>query len=253
MMLAILIASGNPLSEELVLEYTGSHKFNYYLVYLLDIVAPSKTVPLCFLHVLLGSALEFRSTTTSIEMRVDGMEAGTSQFTSGQSGIVETEIEIIMSKEKAKSKSFTFQSFLGDKPSVRLGNRLSTISVSLPCEVILSGRQELELTAPIEIYAAKIVLSSPALVLKHPTPSTDDDHVLLEAESLESTVANIQTNGVDLALAISDRSSLTYPLVLYAQQRTQLPADPLLKEKYLRLKRILMNFRSHSRGSMARY
>jgi hypothetical protein len=253
MILAILIASGNPLSEELVLEYTSTHKFNYHLVYLLDIVAPSKNVPLPFLHILLGSALEFRSTTTSIEMRVDGVEPDRSQFTSGQSSIVETEIEIIMSKEKGKSKSFTFQSVLGDTPSVRLGNRLSTISVSLPREVILSGQQELELTAPVEIYAAKIVLSSPAMVLKHPTPATDDDHVLLEAQSLESTVANILTNGVDLALAISDRSGLTYPSVLYVQQRTQLPTDPLLKDKYLRLKRILMSFRSHSRGSMARY
>jgi hypothetical protein len=253
MILSILIASGNPLTEELVLEYTRSHKFSYHLVYLLDIVAPSKNVPLCFLHVLLGSALEFRSTTTSIEMRVDGMEPDASQSTGGQSGIVETEIEIIMSKETGKSKAFTFQSILGDTPSVQLGNRLSAISVSLPREVILSSPQELELTAPIEIFATKIVLSSPALVLKHPTPSTDDDHVLLEAQSLESSVANILTNGVDLALAISDRSGLTYPSILYAQQKTQLPPDPLLKEKYLRLKRILMSFRSHSRGSMARY
>lgn len=253
MALAILISSNHPQSEDLVREYTASHKFNYHLIYLLDIVAPSKTVRLPFLNVLLGSALEFRSTATSIETRVDGMAVDVFGSPNPQSGIVDTEIEIIMNKDRTKSKVFKFQSALDNERSIQLGSKLSAISVSLPCEVILSSGKELELTAPVEIYAEKIVLAAPALVLKHPTPASNSDQVLLEAQTISSTLGNILTNGVDLSLATVERSNLTYPSVQYVNQKTQLPADPLAKEKYLRLKRILMNFRSHSRGTMARY
>ncbi|MFN7999292.1 MAG: hypothetical protein U0Q18_37085 [Bryobacteraceae bacterium] len=61
------------------------------------------------------------------------------------------------------------------------------------------------------------------------------------------------SNGVDFSIAVASREGIGYPAVLHLVGTTETVADPLLKEKYLRLKRILVHFRSHSRGSMARF
>jgi hypothetical protein len=46
---------------------------------------------------------------------------------------------------------------------------------------------------------------------------------------------------------------LTYPTIQYVEDKQTLFRDPLLKEKYLRLRRILVHFRSHSKGALAKY
>ena len=44
-----------------------------------------------------------------------------------------------------------------------------------------------------------------------------------------------------------------YPLAKYVQKTERTITDPELAEKYLRLRRILLHFRSHSRGGLAKY
>ena len=105
----------------------------------------------------------------------------------------------------------------------------------------LSGAQELELIAPVEISAKRICLQAAALVLRHSTSPAVDKHVLLESETLESSVASIETNGVDLSIAVEDRSGIAYPAIQFVVDRESEPADPPLKEKFLRLKRILVH------------
>ena len=251
--LAALIASSDSLAIQLLMEYVAGHKYNYHLVYFLERIAPAGNVPISSLQAILGSALEFRSTTTSIDLNVEGPEPDGTDSAASQADIVETQVEIFMGKDREPSKTFVFKSDLGGATSVRLGHRLSSTYVSLPCEVVLAARQELELIAPVEICAPRINLQCPALVLRPPAPPSTDKNVLLEATSMESTVGSISTNGVSLVFAVSDRAGLTYPSINYVEQREPLPSDPLSKEKYLRLKRILVHFRSHGRGSLARY
>jgi hypothetical protein len=117
----------------------------------------------------------------------------------------------------------------------------------------LSGAPELELVAPVEISAKKIRLQSGSLVLRHLASPKADKHVLLEGDALESSLTSIVTNGVDLTIAVTDRSEIVYPAIQFVEDRDSEPDDPALKEKFLRLKRILMHFRSHSKGALARY
>jgi len=250
---ATLITSGDPLSLPLALEYVDLHKYNYHIIYFLERIARDGFVPISCLRVILGSALEFRSTSTSIELHVDGSEPGDLQSAAPPTSIVETQVEIIMGKDREPAKTFRFKSELGGTTSVHLGYRLSSSYVSLPCEVLLAGSQELEFTAPVEISAAKISLRSPAVILRQPASKSPDDQVLLEATSMESTVGRIVTNGVKFILAVSDRSGLAYPSIQYVEQREQPPSDPMLKEKYLRLRRILVHFRSRGKDSLAKY
>ena len=54
--LSILIASSDPEHHRLALQYVDSHKDNYYLVYLLDLLVPDGKLPLQCLRALLGGA-----------------------------------------------------------------------------------------------------------------------------------------------------------------------------------------------------
>jgi hypothetical protein len=73
------------------------------------------------------------------------------------------------------------------------------------------------------------------------------------AQQLDSKLENILTNSIPLTLSLADTSGVTYPAIRYSEKRSQPPSDPLLRQKYMRARRILAEFRSHSKGSLARY
>lgn len=251
--LGTLILSAKPEAVQLALDYVDSHKHNYHLVYLLHQMAGGRAIPISVLRVLLGAAQEFRSRTASVEVSVEGPEQGDGEATPLAEQEVEIQVEIVMGDDGSKSRSFDFRSMLETGTPVRLGYRLSSIFVSLPGEILIDGPNEIEITAPAEICARRIALQSPALVLRPAAATAVPKHVVLEAESLESTVGKIAANGIAFVLSVSDRSGLSYPAIQYVEDKKGSFRDPLLKEKYLRLRRILVHFRSHSKGALAKY
>ncbi|MBI2859481.1 MAG: hypothetical protein HYX90_10420 [Chloroflexi bacterium] len=250
--LVTLMTSGNPECAGLVQEYVGTHKHSYHLVYLLSAIAPQGYVPIYYLDILLDSALEFRSRTSSVELHVEGPETDAPLADTKGETAVDIDIEILLGKNKEQMQTFSFNSKLANTTQVNLGWRLSATYVSLPCDVVFSGNQELDFTAPVDITANKIVLQAKALMLRCDPMDESRNYVLLQAASAQSTVESIITNGVTLALAVSDRSGLAYPAIQYVQTKEQLPPDPELGQKYLRLRRILSELRAHGRGSLAR-
>jgi hypothetical protein len=253
MALAVLIASDRPQAVQLGLEYLDSHKHNYHFVYFLHRIARGTKIPITCLQALLGSALEFVSTDAFVDITVESSEPP-SAFGGSQAATVNTEIEIIMGADAQSSKTFQFQSEILDDVPIRLGGRLSSTYVSVHAEVQIGSSQEIELTTPVAVIASKLSLSAPSIILRSPSKQPAElRFALFEAETAESNVANIQTNGLDFVVAVNNRDGLTYPIVQFVQKAQRLPDDGQLREKYLRLKRILVQFRSHSRGTMARF
>jgi hypothetical protein len=250
--LSTLMSSSNVDAHQLVLEYYESHRYNYYVVYMLDLIAPDRGVPIHCLSALLGCALEFQSSTSAVELRVDSAdwEIGGDEEVSKA---IDIQIEIVMGADGETSKTISFRSELNDATPIRLGHRFSATFVAVPCEIALGGAQELELTAPMAIFASKINLQAASLVLKHHPKSSEQNYVLLEADIVESSVTKATINGVGLVIATDAHNNLAYPLVQYARVREKFSSDPSLKRKYLKLRKILLHFRSHSRGTMAKY
>jgi hypothetical protein len=166
---------------------------------------------------------------------------------------VNIEVEIFASADRATVKTFAFRADLDGIENVVLGPRLMSTYVSLPCDVTLIGAPELEFTAPVQIHGRRLQLQGTALVVRAMPATKGDGGVLLSGEALESAITEIVTNGVDLVVALSDRKGVAFPVVRYVEERQAEIADPDLKEKFLRLKRILVHFRSHSKGALAKY
>lgn len=247
---ATLMTSELPECKQLVLEYLHSQKYSYHLIYLLSIFAKDGHLPVDYLHILIGSALEFISTNTSVEINVGGLDVEDTL-----PAPFSIEIEILLGRDRSTSKIFNFYSNLYEDITVNLGARLSRTYVSLPCNVSLTGKQEIELTAPVEILANNIVLNASSLVVKHVQSKEKEltPDILLQAQTIRSNLESIISNGVTLILAANETNELAFPAIQYAEKRAQLPTDPKIKEKYIRLRRILMEFRSHSKGAMAKY
>jgi hypothetical protein len=247
--LAVLAVSNDTGYHDLALRYFDSRRHSYYLVYLLALMAPEGIIPLTFLRAVLAAALEFKATNASVELRVIGPDLEEASPT----GIIDVQIELIVGGSSDKAKTFSFRCGLKEKESVSLGNRLSSAYITLPCEVILGGGREIELTAPIEISALSIVLAAPSLILRTQPASGMDKHILLESGNLKAEVTGMTSHGVEFAIVVQDMSGLQHPLVQHAEQRAKAPQDSALREKYLRLRKILTHFRSHSKGALAKY
>jgi len=243
--------------KQMVLEYLHTRRYTYHLIYLLSVFAKDHNLPADYLHVLIGSALEFISPNTSVEINV-GEELDLEEELPTAFSI---EIEILLGRDQSATKTFNFKSSLDGQTTVSLGNRLANTFISLPCAINLDGGQEIEITAPVEILANNINANAKSLILHHP-PLKDKGKekekdvsadVVFHAHVIESNLESIATNGVKLSLVVDEIGALTYPAIQYAQKREKLPSEPQVKEKYIRLRKILMQFRSHSKGTLAKY
>ena len=251
--LGILMASPDPRFKEIVLEYTRTHRDSYHLIYLLSIVADSGHVPIEYLHVLAGSAMEFWSRTASVDLRVIGPDFSECEDDAISYRPVDIDIEIAMGGDEGTSKSFSFCSNLAGCSTVKLDSSLSTAYVSLPCEVVFSATEDLQIAAPVEVSALRIHFEPKGMVLRQNPGEGEEGEVIFEAETVTSRLENIFTNGVPLRVYVSDHTELAYPLHNYARKKRALPKDRQMREKYLRLRRILVEFRSHGRGALARH
>ena len=254
--LATLMISNDPQCEQLILNYItlSKHKHSYHLIYLLNMIAPNGHVPIKYLQILIQSALEFRSANSSVELFVECPEVDDLFSTVEVNKSAEIRVEILLGKEREKSKIYIFNSNLESVNSICLGHTLSSTTISLPCELIFSGSQEIELIAPIQISAKQINLQAETLILKsQPNAPSNNNYVFIESENVISSLHQIETNGIDLSFIVSEINNIAYPVINHTERRPVLSFDDSIKEKYIRLRRILMQFRSHSRGALAKY
>ena len=250
---AHLIASRISQYHELVKEYLSSHKSSYHLLYMLDSVSGDHKIEWSFVNDILSSAMEFRSRRSIVELHVNGPEAEDNPNATSESGEVDIEIEILVGDDPEPAKAFLFRAEASPGSRLVLGPRLAGAFVTIPCDVYLNYGQEMELTSPIEINAKSIYFDSHSLIVRPSSVPNDSIDIILNAHEIGGNIASVSANGVDLSLMVDSRAGMFYQLIPFAVQRTHPPNDPLLKEKYLRLRRILLEFRSHSRGSLAKY
>jgi hypothetical protein len=253
--LAILIASGNPNHANLVSSYARGRRSNLYLIQMLNQVAPGCNVDMTMTHVLIGAALEFRSMESKAEITIDPCKSNDQDvdpLDADGDNDLDILIEVMSSKSDEADKRFNFRSHITGGHAVLLGSRLSGCFIDMPCEVTLSGPEEIELTAPVEVSARRINLHSSALVVKA-QPRSDEKEVILEAREVVSTLTSIPVDGgVEFTVRVDQKTDHHFPLVKYIKSRVALPTAGGVRAKYLKLRKILTHFRSHSKGTMAK-
>jgi len=255
--MAVLIASPREECVDLVIRYAAGRKDNYHLIYLLDEIAPEQMLPPSVLHILVGSALELRSTTSLVNVTLEPTVEAASQSDDEErepSNIpISISLEVFTASSGRVSGDFRFNSEINSGSSVKIGNRLQSCFIELPCDVLMSG-PEVELSAPVTIAAKSISILATTLIAKARASESDFERtVFVEANSAISTLAAISVEGAELSVNLSDTSGQTFPLIKYVHKREEIAFTGEMKEKYLKLRKIILHFRSHSKGSLAKY
>ncbi|MBE0671431.1 MAG: hypothetical protein IH588_12645 [Anaerolineales bacterium] len=250
--IAKLISAKTDSYDNIIADYIATHKHSYYLVYMLESVSVDCKIKVSHLNAVLLSAMEFRSAHSFVELRVVGPEGN--EEINGNNGALEVEIyiEIILGETGENTKTFSFTTDIEAATCLKIGPRIAGTFISVPCKVAIIG-DEVEITAPVEVNCSVVQLNAKQLVIKPTHIREGINEVIITAKRAESSVESISTGGTTFELALEDTGGLSYPIIRYVETITIPSLDPLMKEKYFRLKRILLEFRSHSRGSMARY
>jgi len=210
-------------------------------------------MPINYLQVIIGSALEFNSTNSVVQIHVSGPFSEDDIDQKNDDDSIETKIEVIMGDDRENTEVFKFNSRCNKEDVVQLGNKLAATTIALPCKVIMSSSEEVELTAPIEINASTIVFDAKGMVLRGASRKEKMGVVITESNNVKSNLQKINTNGIDLSIVVADKKGLTYPVIQHTEEREPMFDDKELREKYMRLRHLLMHFCSHSKGALAKY
>ena len=252
--LSVLMNSSQQSHLDLAEEYLASHKSSYHMVYMFDAVSYDNKISRNCIRFMVDAALEFRSVHATVDIAIDG-PSWEDVDDDDTEQMLEINFELLLGEENDnnESKSFGFRSTCAVDTILTFGPKLARAFITVPCEFVMHGNPEIEMMAPIVVSARRLRFESSQLVLRSPKDLSREAGIVGDCKVLMSSLHSIATGGYPLRIHAEDYSNVGYPIVQYTQKRIPKPTDPLLGQKYLRLKRILLEFRSHSRGALARY
>jgi hypothetical protein len=250
--IASLMLSGKPDYHRLAKQYTRRSKSSYHILYMVDVMNDNDQLSTWHIPIILSAALEFRSAHSMPAVDVSGLS--TEEYDTLDDPDNETEIQVdVKSRDNDDVlRSFSFETSIGRDDRLTLQSPVGGLFVTVPCEVALTGGQEFEFIAPVEISADSLSLEVDSMVFR-PGVSSQDNTVVIDSVSINDYIHNIRSNHVDLKFLVNEISDVEYPIYQFAEERDPTPVNPKIKEKYIRLRRIIREFRSHSKGALAKY
>ena len=136
---------------------------------------------------------------------------------------------------------------------IRFGSHIEDVEVVGPQSFVEIGHgDEVTLVAPISIQCNVLTTESRTLIVE-PSPTSPISTVYLEADEFSGyKMTSVPVLRGDATLAASWPNVQIHPWTSIAVERAQMD-DPQTEEALRRLRKFVISFRSHSRGSLARF
>jgi hypothetical protein len=241
----------------LALEYTSKHTVSYHLLYVLEILAAGRQIDQRCFNMLMQACGEFLGTKSTIQIDVQGTsweEVDPGKEQGNDASDLEMTIEF---PESEQERTFRFDGVSKPSSSLVFGPMLINTNITLPGNVVLKGRPGLETVGVCSISAREIEIQGTDLVVRALAPIKDQNTsgepgLALTAAVIKGHVDQELLNGATMQLECA-KSEVGYPLQKYVTLIRLPDYDDDMRFKYLRARRILMEFRSHSKGVLARY
>jgi hypothetical protein len=161
-------------------------------------------------------------------------------------------VEIMILRPDEQPARLEFESPKGG--TIRLGRRVSGVSVDAEgIAVELGMGDQLELVAPVSINARSLRLACAQMVVKSEPHAAEGEVVTLEAAELiaEPAISAPAVRG-DALLQVSWPGVAAYPWTSFAAPQA-VQEDVRTTDALRALRRLVMAFRSHSKGRLARF
>ncbi len=244
--IAKLISS--PVYSEVVQRYLKTKYRNaFMLFFIFDKLSKDRKIHPSFLPYLFSSLKSLDDKHISYGMDI---------YTAGEDS-EESDIEAIVEffNSQDQKENYEFTTTIASGSSLSFNSQLSNINIALPTTIELKGKR-IELGSPISINCSCIKVTTTEFVIecKH------EGDILLECEDFSIDYSSGQVpqiidygNGKTAFYIISGKKP-EHPFSSYFQEtnvsNTSI-SEPTLN-KYTRLRKILMQFRSHSKGELAK-
>ena len=227
------LTSNNISAKELALEYLNKHKPNYYLIVFLCNLCDDLKVNSGFIPHLISASLELETRGTYVDITLDQL---------ADDALI-LSIDIFNEDDKSIKLSFNID---GYQKCINLGTRLQNLSVDTPdYEIICGGSTDLFLTPPVDISAQCISINSSQINF---SPNNGDIIIFDTPHFQHSLTSSIKFASM---MQIFTEASVSFPFAECVRSKNIESAVDI--KKILRLKKLLLLFRSHSKGSMARF
>jgi hypothetical protein len=234
-------------------DYAMANRPTYHLLYIMAELSKAREISVRFFNMLMQSCSEFLGINAEISIDIDGESWEEPEL--GQDNRAELTITIEF-PEKSQERTFVFNGIV-DTDVIPLGPYLINTRVTLPCEVDLSGAPVIEAIGDCNISARGVRIDTPDLILRNIPRRTHEGTqgnagLFINAHKVEGHANAVSVGAGKVEIQCVD-GGLDYPLAKYVQRVAAPCADPTLQEKHRRLRRILLEFRSHKKGTLAKY
>ena len=249
----ISILVDNPKYKNRVFRYLKEKYTNaYMLFYIYDaIYKDNRFVDKDFVRYLYNSlcALDKKENYSSMELLVSEVEE--------KSGNVKCDLSFVKGSGE-RAQEYLYSLNIKENDVLSLGANISNITIDAPVCVELS-QSKTECMPPVYIKCKEIRCSAPEVLL---TPSSDaNDSVVLECDSFKVNYSSYgvlpritdRGNNLHSCFKIYSTNKLSYPFVQYHQETKFIDIPQNIEEEYHKMRRIILMFRSHSKGKLARY
>ena len=240
-----------PEYQQLAYEYANLHRPTYHLLYIMGGKAASeRNIDARMFNPLIQSSSDWFTLDTNIDVKIVGRSWEDED--SSEDRTANLEIDVMPSRGVTKSFCFSGEVMSDD---VVLGPDLINLSVTLPCTVQLSDRSGLVIKGDCYVSALSVSIDTPDLTVRA-IPRAENTHeeaseLFIDAQSVDGSVGRVADYGTIRIQA--ERHELAYPMARYFFRRTGVSGDlEELKDRFLRLKRILLDFAARRNRGLAK-
>ena len=249
--LARCVRSGVPEYEDLAYEYALSSRLSYHFLYVMTSLPKAAIDARCF-NLLIQSASEFVGVAQNVHAELDGVSW--EDYTPTAGATIEFQISIGFSEQEGQDRTFDFSAQVSQDEVLTLGPYLPSVSVTVPCSVKLVGVPGFEAVGSCNISAHNVRIEAGDLVVRAlPTSEPGDGTGLfISAHRVDGAAQSVSSKAVPFEIRC-EQHSLEFPLARYVKHHRRAFADTQMQQKYFRARRILLEFRSHSKGGLAKF
>lgn len=154
-------------------------------------------------------------------------------------------------------KEYTFELILEKDKYLEIGNMISNFNLNAPINVILDSNR-CELKSPVSLICKNIHINATELVIKQGGDTENVVHLECEKFVIDYSNGKIpsllkhHTESLKFNIFSSNRPEFPFGDYFRSNDETS-KLDNQQREKYLKLRKIMLLFRSHSKGVKARY
>ncbi len=237
--------------QAIALNYTALYPTTYHLLYIMSKLVGPVELDSRFFNMLVQSCSDFMGKGHGIEIELNGLSWEEPDLPAESPSELDVTVHI---QKTSHQHNFRFKGIVSGEDMVFLEPLLPNATVTLPCDVTLKGSPTLDCTGACRISARRVRIDAPELIIrKIPLLEGESESGLfLDVRQALGHTNEIKVKSGSLEIACLDHN-LTYPLAKYVQKTEMEGPDPDIQSKFIRLKRILQEFASHSRGGLAKY